>query len=167
MLLCSPYTNSTYSALLLPRWLLASQRYVPLSVLFSVVMVSSWPSTIMRSMSGSSPPSLDHSTDSGLEAKTRERLTVYLRASRVRKQTLQATSTYIGLPMETHSSFKYWPSCGMINECVISKRGASAKSKTAALKLPRFPETLDFTDKKKKKTTPKNTRVRHCQLCYS
>lgn len=81
-LLCSPYTNSTYSALLLPRWLLASQRYVPLSVLFSVVMVSSWPSTIMRSMSGSSPPSLDHSTDSGLEAKTRELLTVFLRTRR-------------------------------------------------------------------------------------
>lgn len=67
--LYSPYTNSTYSALLVPRWLLASQRYVPLSVLFSVVMVSSLPSTIMRSMSGRSPPSLDHCTDSGLETE--------------------------------------------------------------------------------------------------
>lgn len=52
--------------------------------------------------------------------------------------------------METHSSFKYWPSCGMINECVISKWGASAKSKTAALKGPRFRETLDSADKKQK-----------------
>lgn len=66
----SPYTNSTYSAPLVPRWLLASQRYVPLSVLLSVVMVSSLPSTIIRSMSGSSPPSLDHSTGSGLWEKT-------------------------------------------------------------------------------------------------
>lgn len=77
--LYSPYTNSTYSALLVPRWLLASQRYVPLSVLFSVVMVSSLPSTIMRSMSGSSPPSLDHSTGSGLET---ENIRVFLTVER-------------------------------------------------------------------------------------
>lgn len=64
-----PYTNSTYSALPVPRWLLASHRYVPLSVLLSVVMVNSLPSTIIRSISGSSPPSLDHSTKSGLGNK--------------------------------------------------------------------------------------------------
>lgn len=29
--------------------------------------------------------------------------------------------------METHSSLKYWPSCGMMSECVISRWGASAK----------------------------------------
>lgn len=78
--LYSPYTNSTYSALLVPRWLLASQRYVPLSVLFSVVMVSSLPSTIMRSMSGSSPPSLNHSTGSGLEI---ENIQVFLTVLRL------------------------------------------------------------------------------------
>ena len=54
------------SAELDPRWLLALHSYVPLSVLLSVVMVSSGPSTIIRSTSGSSPPSLDHSTGSGL-----------------------------------------------------------------------------------------------------
>lgn len=71
-----PYTNSVYSALSVPRWLLASQRYVPLSVLLSVVMVNSLPSTIMRSMSGSSPPSLDHSTGSGLGNQGQTRLRI-------------------------------------------------------------------------------------------
>lgn len=64
-----PYTNSMYSAVLVPSSLVASQRYVPLSVLFSVVMVNSLPSTIIRSMSGSSPPSLDHTTRFGLGNK--------------------------------------------------------------------------------------------------
>lgn len=41
-------------------------------------------------------------------------------------------ATYIGLPMETHSSLKYCPSCGRIIECVISSWGASAK------KFPKF-----------------------------
>ena len=36
-------------------------------------------------------------------------------------------AAYIGLPMDTHSNLKYWPSCGMIIECVISRCGASAK----------------------------------------
>ncbi len=35
--------------------------------------------------------------------------------------------TYMGLPMETHSNFRYCPSCGIISECVISRWGASVK----------------------------------------
>lgn len=63
----SPYTYSLYSAMSVPRELLASQRYVPLSVLLSDVMTSSLPSTIMRSTSGSSPPSFVQITGSGLK----------------------------------------------------------------------------------------------------
>lgn len=64
-----PYTYRVNSSLLVPRWLLASQRYVPLSVLFSVVMMRSRPSTIIRSISGSSPPSFVQNTGSGLKMK--------------------------------------------------------------------------------------------------
>lgn len=63
----SPYTNSAYSSLLVPRWFLASHRYVPLSVLLRFVMISSLPSTIIRSTSGSTPPSFVHNTRSGLQ----------------------------------------------------------------------------------------------------
>lgn len=34
---------------------------------------------------------------------------------------------YIGLAVETHSSFRYCPSCGIISECLISRWGTSVK----------------------------------------
>lgn len=61
-----PCTMRTYSALLWPMVLVASHRYVPLSVLFRKRIFSSLPLTTIRSGSGNSPPSFVHKTGSGL-----------------------------------------------------------------------------------------------------
>ena len=38
-------------------------------------------------------------------------------------------TTYNGLPLDTHSSLKYCPSCGTIKECTIFTWGASVVKK--------------------------------------
>lgn len=65
-----PFIIKMYSALFLPMELVASHRYVPLSVLFKKVIVNSLPFTTILSGSGSSPPSFVHNTGSGLQQST-------------------------------------------------------------------------------------------------